>query len=74
MAVQVRKVVEFEEGEKEFDVQLVCPFCGATYDATIDPANNEVTFELQHDETFCEHFEPSNCEWEEDKVVFYFKQ
>jgi hypothetical protein len=74
MAVQVRKVVEFEEGEKEFEVQLVCPFCRATYDVVIDPANEQLGFDLGLDETFCEHFEPSDCEWAENVVVFYFKQ
>jgi len=73
MAVQVRKVVEFEKGAKEFEERLVCPFCGATYDAVIDPASETVTFDLKPDETFCDHFDPNDCEWEETSVVFYFK-
>jgi len=74
MAVQVRKVVGFKENLGEFEEQLVCPFCNATYDVTIDPSSQTVTFDLAPEETFCEHFDPSDCEWVEGAVAFYFNK
>ena len=67
----VRKVVE-RTAETE-EVTLVCPFCNAEYDAEIDFANQTVTFDLAPDETFCQHFDPNDSEWQENSVVFYFK-
>ena len=71
MAVEVRKIIMLKEGK--FDAKLLCPFCQFAYDVTIDPEDQTVTFELAPDETFCEHFDPVDCEWEDDQVVFYFR-
>jgi hypothetical protein len=72
MAVEVRKIIMLKEGK--FDAKLVCPFCQSGYDVTIDPEDQTATFELAPDETFCEHFDPDDCEWEDDQVVFYFRR
>ena len=72
MAVKVCKAIELEEGM--FDAKLVCPFCQATYTVIIDPEDQTATFDLAPDETFCEHFNPYDCEWEDDQVVFYFRR
>jgi hypothetical protein len=72
MAVKARKAIELEEGA--FEAELVCPFCQATYTVIIDSEDKTATFDLAPDETFCEHLDPDNCEWEDDQVVFYFRR